>query len=249
MTMINSLSDLADAFNAGHDGGPLIDSVPDSLTPADMAAVYALQDMVISRLGPVGGWKIMAGGQGEPVCAPIPANRYFDNGASIDSTRYRFVFPEVEVAVKLGQDLPADADAAAVEAAIASLHPVLEMIGSPFVDRDAIHANVKLGDLQSNGAVVVGPAFDPAIKAELATLPVSLLFDGVEAKTTSTGASWTAIFDAVTWLARHANTRGLPLKAGQVIITGSRVLAPHGKASSIEGRMGDWGSVTARMTY
>ncbi len=248
-TVTDAVIDLALRLNAAHDGGPLIESVPENLTPADMAAVYAMQDVVIGLLGPVGGWKVMAGGQGEPTCAPIPANRYFDNGAGIDSTRHRFIFPEVEVAVKLGSDLPGDADAAQVEAAIASLHPVLEMIGNPFVDRDSIHANVRLGDLQSNGAVVVGPAFDPAIKADLATLPVSLLLDGVETKSTATGASWDAIVEAITWLARHAATRGLPLTAGQVIITGSRVLAPHGTSKHVEGKMGDWGSVTAEMSY
>jgi 2-keto-4-pentenoate hydratase len=249
MTAINTLSDLADRLNAAHDGGSLVDRVPDHLVPPDMAAVYAMQDLLIGRLGPVGGWKVMAGGEGEPTCSPIPANRYFDNGASLDSTRHRFIFPEVEIAVKLGRDLGPDADAAATEAAIASLHPALEMVASPFTDRDAIHANVKLGDLQSNGAVVVGPALDPAIKAALSTLPVTLLLDGVEAKATQTGASWDAIVRALTWLATHAAARGLPLQQGQVIITGSRALAPHGTTRHIEGRMGDWGSVTAEMSY
>ena len=247
--MNETLQDYAARVIAAHDGGALIETVPAHLIPADLAGVYAMQDEIIRQIGPVGGWKILAGGQGEPMCSPIPANRYFADGESICATHHRFVLAEVEVAVKLGAGLPAGADAATAEAAIASVHPVLEMVGSPFVDRDAVDGNAKLGDLQSNGAVIVGQALDDAIKAELGTLKVSLHLDGADAKTTETGASWVAIVEAVRWLASHAASRGLPLEAGAVIITGARVVAPHAPAHLVEGDMGSWGRVTARMTY
>ena len=247
--MAETTSEFAARLIAAHDGGSLIDSVRPHLVPADMAGVYALQDEIISQIGPVGGWKILAGGQGEPVCAPIPANRYFADGETISSARHRFVLAEVEIAVKLGADLGANADAAAAEAAIGSIHPVLEMVGSPFVDRDAIENNAKLGDLQSNGAVIVGPALDPTIKDDLTTLPVRLMLDGAEAKATGTGAGWPAIVEAVRWLAGHAASRGLPLRAGQIIITGARVVAPHRPAGLVEGDVGKWGKVGVRLTY
>lgn len=249
LSMTETIADLAARLIAAHDGGPLLDSVPAHLIPTDLAGVYALQNEIISQIGVVGGWKIIAGAQGDPLCSPIPANRYFADGASISSTQLRFVLAEVEVAVKLGSDLPANADAAMAEAAIASIHPVLEMVGSPFVDRDAIDANAKLGDLQSNGAVIVGPSLDAALKDQLASLVVGLRLDGVEANRADKGASWAATVDAVRWLAGHAASRGLPLKAGQVIITGARVVAPHAPAALLEGDLGQWGKVSARMTY
>lgn len=247
--MAESITELAARLIAAHDGGPAIDTVPAHLVPSDMAGVYALQDEIIAQIGPVGGWKILAGGQSEPTCSPIPANRWFADGDTLSASRHRFVLAEVEIAVKLGTDLPAGADAAAAEAAIASIHPIIEMVGSPFVDRDAVEANAKLGDLQSNGAVIVGPALEPAIKAELTTLSVRLLLDGAEAKATEAGASWLAIVEAVRWLASHAASRGLPLRAGDVIITGARVVAPYAAAARIEGDMGKWGKVRAQMTY
>jgi 2-keto-4-pentenoate hydratase len=246
--MTETLAAFAARLIAAHDGGPLIDTVPEHLVPADAAGAYALQDEIIGQIGPVGGWKILAGAS-ELTCSPIPANRYFADGASVSSSRHRFVLAEVEIAVKLGADLGANADVAAVEAAIASLHPVLEMVGSPFVDRDAIAAHAKMGDLQANGAVIVGPALDPAIRAELTTLPVRLLLDGTEAKATTSGASWATIVEALRWLAGHAAARGLPLKAGQVIITGARTLAPHAPAVQVVGDLGKWGKVSAGMTY
>lgn len=247
--MAETVSDFAARLIAAHDGGPVIDTVPSHLVPADWAGIYAMQDAIIGQIGPVGGWKILAGGTSEPNCSPIPANRFFADGETISSTRHRFVLAEVEIAVRLGADLPANADAATAEAAIASIHPILEMVGSPFVNRDAVENNTRLGDLQSNGAVIVGPALDAAIKAELTTLPVRLVLDGAEAKATTTGASWAAIVEVVRWLASHAASRGLPLKAGNIIITGARVVAPHAPAALVEGDMGEWGKVSARLTY
>lgn len=244
-TMIDFAARLIDA----HDGGEPIASVPAHLVPADLTAVYALQNEIISQIGPVGGWKILAGGATEPVCAPIPANRYFADGATISSAHHRFVLAEVEIAVKLGADLPGAVDTAGAAAAIASIHPIIEMVGSPFVDRDAVENNAKLGDLQSNGAVIVGPALDPSVKPALTALRVALRLDGTEAKVAETGASWDAIVEAIRWLSGHAASRGLPLRAGQVIITGARVVAPHAPAAMVEGDMGQWGKVSTHLTY
>ncbi|KRA96744.1 hypothetical protein ASD83_16850 [Devosia sp. Root685] len=247
--MTDSQETLVKALVAAHDGGPLVGPVDAALVPADMAAVYAMQNSVIAGIGPVGGWKIMAGAQGDPICAPIPANRFFANGAALDAKTHRHFLAEVEVAVLLGADLYGAPNRFEVEAAIASVNPALEMIANPFTDRDATPRNLQLGDLQSNGAVVVGPALSNDIRATLAALPVSLLLDGKNAKDTATGASWDDIVAALVWLAPHAEARGFPLKAGQTVITGSRVLAPLAGADLVEGRLGDWGKVSARCTY
>jgi len=247
--MTESPETLAKALIAAHDGGPLVGPVDAALVPADMAGVYDMQNRIMAGIGPAGGWKIMAGAPGEPVCAPIPANRFFANGAVLDAKTHRHFLAEVEVAVLLGADLYGAPNRFEVEAAIASVNPALEIIANPFVDRDATPRNLQLGDLQSNGAVVVGPALSNDIRAALATLSVTLFLDGKSAKDTATGASWDDIIAALVWLAPHAEARGFPLKAGQTVITGSRVLAPLAGADLVEGSFGPWGKVSARCTY
>lgn len=243
--MTSAHDDLARRLVAAHDGGALIGSVAPELVPASLAEVYALQDRVIAHAGPVGGWKIMAGGEGEPLCAPIPANRLHEDGAEIAVAHHRIFLAEVEFAVKLGADL---APGAPVETAIASVHPALELIANPFIDRDASARNLQLADLQSNGAVVVGPALDHAITDRLETLHVGLDLDGQTVKTIETGASWSAVIAALAWLAPHAAARGLPLRAGQVVITGARVLADLNGATAATGTLGATGRVSARFT-
>lgn len=244
--MTSALDALARNLAGAHDGGDPVGPVSPELVPTDMAGVYALQDRIIEHLGPVGGWKIMAGGEGEPLCSPIPLNRYFPDGAELDAGRHRLIIAEVEVAVQLGADL---APGGSVEAAVASLHPVLEFIGNPFVDRDATARHLQLGDLQSNGAVVVGPPLDRAVTETLSTLPVGLDYDGQTVKSGEGGAGWADIVAALDWLAPHAAARGLPLRAGQVIITGARLLAPLTGARDIAGTLGQWGRVSARCRF
>lgn len=247
--MTDTLENLTKALIAAHDGGPLVGPVDAALVPADMAAVYAMQDSIMAGIGPAGGWKIVAGGEGEPLCSPIPANRYFANGAVLDAKIHRHFLAEVEVAVLLGADLYGAPNRFEVEAAIASVHPVLEIVANPFTDRDATPRNLQLGDLQSNGAVVVGPALSNDVRAALPTLPVSLSYDGKTVKEVATGASWDAIIAALVWLAPHAERRGFPLKAGQTVITGARIAVPLDNADLVEGSFGDWGKVSARCTY
>lgn len=241
--------DLIRAIISAHDGGPLVESIAEADVPADIDGVYAMQDRVMAGIGPSGGWKILAGAPGDPICSPIPANRYFENGATINAAHHRFIITEVEVAVKLGADLTGTPDAAAAEAAIASVHPVLEMVGNPFANRDATARNVQLGDLQSNGAVIVGPAVDAGIREALPTLPVTLTYGEKVIKEVETGADWSAILAALVWLAPRADKRGFPLKAGQVIITGSRIAVPLEQAEAVAAKLGHWGEVSARFTY
>ncbi|MBJ3786125.1 hypothetical protein [Devosia sediminis] len=103
---------------------------------------------------------------------------------------------------------------------------------------------MQLADLQSNGAVVVGRDLDRGITASLATLDVTLSLDGKAVNSVDKGASWDAIVKDIAWLAGHAEARGLPLKAGQVIITGARALLKLDGATRVEGVLGDWGRVS-----
>jgi len=246
--MPDNIAALAEALIAAHDGGPLVGPVPDNLVPADLEAVYGLQDAIIARTGPVGGWKVAAGSEGEPLCAPIPKARFIENNGTAKRQKHRLFLAELEVAVMLGADLAADADTVAAEHAIGSLHPALELIGNPFTDRDATPRNVQLGDLQSNGLVIVGPAVGDTIHERLGTLETALWHDGSEAKTQRGGADWAAILNAIAWLAGHAARRGLPLKAGQVIITGARPVAPLDEARQVEGRFAGYGQVGVTLT-
>jgi len=241
---MKSIAELAAALISAHEGGPLIDLAPQHLLPADLDAVYRLQDEIIAQTGAVGGWKVAAGLGDPPLCAPIPANRFLATADLFNGEKHRIFLAEIEVAVQLGSDLSGGASADAVEAAIASVHPAIELISNPFADRDATPRNLQLGDLQSNGTVIVGRAMDRTVVAALETLLVTLELDGKPVHGVDKGANWHEVLEAIAWLAGHAEQRGHGLRAGQVIITGARALSPLNGAKMIEGVLGGWGRVT-----
>jgi 2-keto-4-pentenoate hydratase len=242
--MTQTLAELAAQLIAAHDGGALIDAAPAN-APTDRAGAYALQDEIVGQLGAIGGWKIAAGRGDEPLCSPLPQNRFFEADAQLDGTKHRFFLGEVEIAVRLAADIAPGANRQAVETAIGGVHPALEMIANPFTDRAAMPPNLVLGDLQSNGAIVIGPAFDDNIRAELGTLEATLEYDGKPVHSVSKGASWEQTLDALAWLSGHAHSRGMALKAGQVIITGSRALLALDGARTVSGSFGKWGRLSS----
>lgn len=241
---MNTIAELASALLAAHDGGPEVYGVPEAVTPADLDAVYAVQDEIVRQAGAVGGWKVAAGHGHPPLCSPVPASRFYAAADVVDGKRHRIFLAEIEVAVRMGTDLQATATPAEVDAAIASVHPAIELIGNPFTNRDATPRNLQLADLQSNGAIVVGTALDRAMTETLDTLKVTLELDGKPAHVVEKGAGWADILEAIAWLSGHAAARGLPLREGQVIITGARALLRIDNASMVEGVLGDWGRVT-----
>lgn len=218
----------------------LITSLPAALVPADLAAAYQVQTETIAALGPVGSWKVQPYPDGgEPMASPIPRSVVFANGAEIDLDSPARLLVEAEIAVTLSADLPGIAggyDIATLRAAIGTAHLALEILASRFADPKQLPALVGIADLQSNGAVVVGPAVPFADLAELASQVMDLRVDGASIGRVSEGPSTERTLRSLTWLANHAAARGLPLKAGDTVITGARIgaLPLDGKALAIE---------------
>ena len=249
--MTNRFDRAAEMLVGVRQGGQKLNDLPGDQIPQNQAEAYELQDAIIARKGVVGGWKVLAGGPaGDPMCSPLPNSIYFDNSAMIDSRGLLIFLTEVEVGLTLGKGFPQRATPYTqdeVRAGIASLHPALEMISSPFVDRKQVDKLALLGDLQSNGAVILGPALTDWTGFDTAALNIQLSYDGVEVATTDKGADLGQIVEALTWLANYAHTRGHELKAGDVIITGSRILLDAGDAKLISADVEGLGVVSVTL--
>jgi len=200
---------------------------PAELVPTSLADAYAIQNEIVAAIGPAGAWKVTPmPADGEPNCSPILARNVHPDGATLRSATLPGLSIEVEVAVTIGQALPGKAGGYApddVKAAVASLHVVLEVLGSRFHERTAAPRLAGMADLMNNGAVITGPAVAATDWPEFGQQALSLSFDGVEQQTTAAGETTENILAALTWLANHAAGRGLPLKAGDVVITGARL--------------------------
>lgn len=241
---------VASRLVAAHKGAAAIPH-RDAQAP-DAEAAYAVQDATLAALGPAGGWKVGAKGPAElPACAPLPARGFFPGGARLLGPPWRMRGVEVEVAVRLRQDLPAAGGvpgAGELRDAVECVLPVIEVVETRLADwRDSSPLS-QLADLQTHGGLVIGETstLDPA-DLDLRTVQAYLAFDGQPVASTRGANPAADMWRLLGWLAQHCARRGQPLRAGQVITTGSctgLLFAPEG--SRVQAQLDGIGRVELR---
>jgi len=214
-------------LHARRTGTPLADLPPD-LVPLDISEVYFVQDAVAAVFGPIGGWKIGAPTpEATPIFAPMPTAWIAPSGSTLSGSRFRYRGLEAEIAFLVGKDLPALPPGAQpytreeALAAMASCHPVIEVLESAFIDPAQVPKFASLGDLQNHGGFVFGPAFADWQTTDFNAETVTLSVDGV-LRIQRTGSNTSGdFFKLIPWLANQGAARTGGLKAGQWITTGS----------------------------
>lgn len=196
------------------------------MVPADLAAAYALQEATLAALGPVAGWKVGAKGpQAEPQCAPLPASSMHASGVTLTGPAWQWRCIEVEVALRLGRDLdPQGRLLAPAELAQAfdAVLPAIEVVETRLAEGKTADPLAHLADLLCHGALVLGSpsALTPA-QLDLRTVEASLDFGATSAARTHGGNPAQDVWRLLAWLALHCAQRGQPLRAGQIVTTGS----------------------------
>ena len=218
------LIEAADLLLDARRTGVPIEDLPEALQPKDLDEAYAVQDLIAEAYGEIGGWKIGApSAEATPLFAPMPLAWIAADGAVIGGVR-RYRGLESEIAFLLGKDLPAKATPYASEevvSAIASCHPVIEVIESGLLDPLKAAKLSMIGDLQMHGGFVYGPAVVDWQKIDFKTEHVSIAVDGM-VRVERTGSNTSGdLMRLLPWLANEGSKRTGGLKAGQWVTTGS----------------------------
>jgi 2-keto-4-pentenoate hydratase len=219
--------------------GLALAALPQALRPGDVDAGHAIQAEwpAVSGLAVVG-WKIAAtstAGQAHiQVGGPLPGRILEDaahgEGATIALSGNRMRVVEPEFAFRLGADLPARAaryTSGEVLAAVATLHPAFEVPNSRFADFARAGEAQLLADNACCGEFVFGAAAPPDWRQ------LDLAAHRVRARVTAAsgqerfmrdGEGRAALGDpraALLWLVNALRERGIALRAGQTISTGT----------------------------
>jgi 2-keto-4-pentenoate hydratase len=198
-----------------------------AVTPEDMpqteASAYAVQHAVAQTLGPIGGWKVGAGGPNDrPSAAPLPASVIVAAPARLPP-QYSDRLVEAEIAFRIARDLPPRETAYArdeVVAAIGSCHPVVEVVQWRITDWQPAPANLKLADNLGHGGLVVGEAQPDWQAIDFATLDVTQEIAG-QAPKQGRGNPAGDMIRLIAWLADEGAVWAGGLKAGQIVTCGS----------------------------
>ena len=235
---------------AARSGGP---AVPwRDIVPADCAGAYAIQDATLAAIGPITGWKVGAKGpHAEPHCAPLPASGIHSSGVTLTGPAWRWRCVEVEVAFRLGRDLDPEGKLLALAElaeAFDAMLPVIEVVESRLADGQTADPLAQLADLQCHGALVLGSpsALTPA-HVDLRMLEASLGFGETSAAHLRGGNPAQDAWRLLAWLALHCAQRGQPLRAGQIVTTGSCTgLLTAPMDSTVRGEIAGVGAVELR---
>ena len=213
---------LAAARRSGRPGARL----PESLRPQDLESALAIQRGAVALLGQeVGGWKCsLPPAPGRINCAPIlkptivRASPY-----KVDATGATARI-EPEVAFVMARDLPRRHGAYSeteVRSAIGDTRLVLEILGTRYADPGSASWLEMIADCVQNQALYVGPTLPQGPETPLAAFAVRVLANGRPLSTHDGRHGDGHPLRPLVWLANYLAERNDPLRAGQIVTTGS----------------------------
>lgn len=235
-----------------------LSALPETCRPSDRAEGYAIQAALADLNGyAVAGWKIAAtsrAGQAHigvdgPLAGRLFAPRVLSDGASVSLAGNRMLVAEAEFAFRFGADLPRRTqpyEVAEVLAAVATLHPAIEVPDSRYADFARVGAPQLIADDACADWFVLGAATSADWRAlDLAQHEVEAWLNGALA---ARGSGANVLGDpriALTWLVNELCRFGDGVQAGQFVTTGTCLTpVPLQPGDQIEARFGVLGALS-----
>lgn len=199
---------------------------------------YAIQEALVARMeqddGPVVGWKVALTspvmqqmcGVDHPCEGAVLRDRVHQSPAICDTSKLGRLGVEAEIALVIGQDMPAGSGPytlASAAAHVSAAHAAIELVDDRNADYAKITAAKLIANNSLNAGIVVGPALQDWRGKDLASLKGAMLIDG-KVVAEGTGADILGHpLNAIVWLSNSLNARGKMLRAGDVVMCGSFV--------------------------
>jgi 2-keto-4-pentenoate hydratase len=232
------------------------------LVPPNEATAYRVAGLVAEELGwKTGGWKIAATKEAmqralrtdQPIYGRVFAQFIFESPATFEYRKLVNPIPEVEYAVRLGADLPPRTKAYSedeVAAAVASLHPGLEIAECRFLHDEAFPAlPAILADGAGSGSIIYGPAIADWRGADITGQEATLSIGGVVRRRGTAKDALEHPIQPLTWLANELSRTGIGLKAGDMVSTGTLTgMIASSAGHDYLGDFGPFGQVRATFT-
>ncbi len=228
------IAPIVSAFVAARLNQQPISSLPELDMPIDWDMAYDIQFATVAELGgELDGWKLAlstAAGFGPrgfpgPTVGALLKGTVIPSGERLAAADFTAPAVEPEIAVVLGTDLPERGEpytAAEVRAATDRLHIAVELADTRFADKAAMTDFENIADNNSGALLILGPVIDDVDAACAADITMRLAdtapINGAPADKRPDP------FETVAYLANFLTARGMSLKAGETITTGT--LAP-----------------------
>ncbi|HVY06893.1 MAG TPA: fumarylacetoacetate hydrolase family protein [Burkholderiales bacterium] len=238
-----------------------IDELPAACRPSTRADGYLIQ-AEIARLSSqkTFGWKIAATskagqkhiGVDGPLAGRLLEKRVAHSGAEVSLANNIMEVAEAEFAFRMAKDLPPRKSAYSIDevkAAIADLHPAIEIPDSRYRDFVTVGAAQLIADNACASYFVIGPVVVADWRqADLARHPVTAHINGKPAREGLGENVLGGPLIALTWIANELSLAGDMLRAGDTITTGTCIApVPIAAGDHVIADFGAFGRVDARI--
>jgi 2-keto-4-pentenoate hydratase len=210
-----------------------------ALRAAPLDDAYRIQDavhrlMTGSGRGEIAGWKIALTskamqkmtGVDQPAAGAIFSTVVRPSPARVDVGAYHHLGVEFEVAVRVGDGLPASGGPwtrASVAGRVAACMPAFELVEDGDADYKALDAFTLVAQNTWNSGVVLGAPITEWRAIDLETAVTRCWINGEPGGQGKTGDAMGHPLEAVAWVANLLNSRGRMLDRGMIVMTGSSI--------------------------
>lgn len=213
--------------------GKRIEALPEVARPRTIPEGYDIQDRVAAE-GSAGrgerpaGWKLGVGsanamkaaGIDRPLIGRMFDGRFHAEGAAVPAPGGALALIEIEIAFTLARDVAPTETVADPLSVVEKANLVSEIVLSRYVDRTKVGLPSFAADSVGFHALVVGKTVTVAQVPGIAR-SLTVLCDGKEATTRLAGDDAIEPVAMLAALMRHARDRGITLRKGDVVTTGT----------------------------
>ncbi len=190
------------------------------------AQAYEVQQRVAEAMGwfahaPARAWKLGGAPAGFISAAGVPASAVQASGWQVPPGHCHGFGIEGELFVRLSRDLDEHTDLAGAYAAIDAWMPGIELCDTRWENGAQADALLRLADQQLNRGLIVGMPVALASIPDWSAQAAMLRIDGEQVVRGLGSHPFREPLNSLPWLARHAVALGNPLRAGDLIATGS----------------------------
>ncbi len=237
-------------------------ALPDAVRPLTREDGYAIQARLERRSeSPLFGWKIAAtsrAGQAHigvdgPLAGRLLRERAREGGSEIPFGANHMRVAEAEFAFRMAASLPPRTTPYSVMevlAAVATLHPAIEVPDSRYDDFVTVGAAQLIADNACGHYFVIGPATQ--VDWRSLDLVQHSVTGSVEGKLRHAGTGANVLGDpreALAWLVNELSRLDIALQAGQVVMTGTCIVPlPIAPGDRVVMNFGTLGTVGARLS-
>jgi len=210
-----------------------------SARKAPLDDAYRIQDalhrmMIEAGRGEIAGWKIaltskamqQMTGVDQPAAGAIFSKLVHSSPARLDVAAYHHLGVEFEVAVRVGDGLPASGGPwtrASVANRVAACLPAFELVEDGNADYKSLDAFTLVAQNTWNAGIVIGSPVTAWRGVDLERAVTRCWINDQPAGEGKTGDALGHPFEAVAWLANLLNRRDRGLERGMIVMTGSSI--------------------------